>query len=139
MKIVLVMEGSRQAVVEVVVLGTEAVVDVVEEPGTVVDVLVGTVVVGTVVVGTVVVGTVVVVVVAVATTAQVDSARATKWEEQISAELLPAMEQSAAIRKLAAPSMARATELDGLARSSRISDVVRPFSGPIGAFEPTTR
>ncbi len=55
-----VAEGSRPdgcLVVEVVVLGTKVVVDVVEEPGTVVDVLLGTVVVGSVDVGTVVVGT----------------------------------------------------------------------------------
>jgi hypothetical protein len=85
---------ARQAVVvvveDVVVLGTVD-VDVVVELGTVVeDVVVGTVVV-------VVVVAVVVVVVVVSTRAQVDSARATKWEEQIVAELLPAMEQRAAI------------------------------------------
>jgi hypothetical protein len=68
---------------DVVVLGTVVVVDVVVELGTVVDVVVGTVVV--------------VVVVVVSTRAQVDSARATKWEEQMAAELLPAIEQRAAI------------------------------------------
>jgi hypothetical protein len=75
---------------DVVVLGTVVVdVDVVVELGTVVDVVVGTVVVGAVVV--------VVEVVVVSTRAQVDSALATKWEEQIVAELLPAMEHRAAI------------------------------------------
>jgi len=74
---------------DVVVLGT-VVVDVVVELGAVVDVVVGSVVVGTVVV-------VVVVVVVVSTRAQVDSARATKWAEQIAAAPLPAIEQRAAI------------------------------------------
>jgi hypothetical protein len=79
---------------DVVVLGTVVVdVDVVVELGTVVDVVVGTVVVGAVVV----VVEVVVVEVVVSTRAQVDSALATKWEEQIVAELLPAMEHRAAI------------------------------------------
>lgn len=82
-------------VVEDMVIGTVVVdVDVVVELGTVVDVVVGTVVVAAVVVVVVVA---VVVVVVVSTRAQVDSALATKWEEQIVAELLPAMEQRAAI------------------------------------------
>jgi hypothetical protein len=73
---------------DVVVLGT-VVVDVVVELGAVVDVVLGTVVVGTVVVGTVVA--------VVTTRAQVDSARDTKWAEQMAAEALPATEQRAAI------------------------------------------
>jgi hypothetical protein len=96
------LEHGRQAVVVVVedvVLGTAVVdVDVVVELGTVVDVVVGTVVAGAVVVVVVVAVVVVaVVVVVVSTRAQVDSALATKWEEQIVAELLPAMEHRAAI------------------------------------------
>jgi hypothetical protein len=70
-----------------VVVGT-VVEDVVVELGTVVDVVLVTVVVVVVAV---------VVVVVVTTRAQVDSARATKWEEQIAAEPLPAIEQRAAI------------------------------------------
>jgi Flp pilus assembly protein TadB len=71
---------------DVAVLGTVVVVDVVVELGTVVDVVVVVVVV------------LVVVVVVVTTRAQLDSARATKWEEQMAAEALPAMEHRAAIR-----------------------------------------